>query len=347
MATFRKTPSGTWQAQVRRNGWPTATRTFRLKAEAQEWAAGVEHDMRRGSFVRRDQAEALTVAQALNRYLAEVTPTKKASTQKGQRSQAKRLIAFFGAYSLAATTADLVAQYRDNRLHKDGRAPNTVRVELALLSHLFETAIREWRVGLAANPVRAIRWPSPGSGRDRRLTPREERLLLEACDAYSNPMLGWMVRLAIATGMRAGEIQRITSTDVDLSRRIVRLRDTKNSEARTVPLSYAAATVLGQALDYPLRPGDTELLFYGEPGRDGVRRGFEYKPAWRSIKISLGMPDLRFHDLRHEAVSRFVELGLGDQEVAAISGHRSMQMLRRYTHLRAEDLVNRLDSLEP
>lgn len=206
-------------------------------------------------------------------------------------------------------------------------------------------AIREWRVGLTVNPVRAIRWPAPEAGRDRRLSGDEEQRLLEACDAYSNPMLGWMVRLALNTGMRAGEIQRLRRHDVDLNRRTVTLRDTKNRETRAAPLVPAALSTMQQALSNPIRPIDTDLVFFGEPGRDGKRRGFEYKPVWRQIKTKLGMPELRFHDLRHEAVSRFVELGLSDQEVAAISGHRSMQMLRRYTHLRAEDLVKRLDLL--
>jgi len=69
------------------------------------------------------------------------------------------------------------------------------------------------------------------------------------------------------------------------------------------------------------------------------------EPRWLGIKAELGVSDLRFHDLRHEAVSRLVEGGLSDQEVAGISGHKSMQMLKRYTHLRAEDLVGRLNSL--
>ncbi|MDH3639273.1 MAG: tyrosine-type recombinase/integrase, partial [Gammaproteobacteria bacterium] len=87
------------------------------------------------------------------------------------------------------------------------------------------------------------------------------------------------------------------------------------------------------------------LVFFGEPGRDGQRRPYEFRPAWHRTLASAGIEGLRFHDLRHEAVSRLVEAGLGDQEVAAISGHKSMQMLRRYTHLRAEDLVRRLDQL--
>ena len=89
----------------------------------------------------------------------------------------------------------------------------------------------------------------------------------------------------------------------------------------------------------------TDLIFFGEPGRDKVRRPYEFRPAWHRTLKQAGIKGLRFHDLRHEAVSRLVEAGLGDQEAATISGHKSMQMLRRYTHLRAEDLVARLDQL--
>ncbi len=113
-----------------------------------------------------------------------------------------------------------------------------------------------------------------------------------------------------------------------------------------MPLTGEAVDALSAALSNPIRPIDTDLLFFGEPGRDGRRRGYEYKPEWRRIKQAVGLTDLRFHDLRHEAVSRFVELGLSDQEVASISGHKFMQMLKRYTHLRAEDLVSRLDHME-
>jgi integrase len=88
-----------------------------------------------------------------------------------------------------------------------------------------------------------------------------------------------------------------------------------------------------------VRPFDIDLIFWGEPGRDGKRRPYEFRPAWHRTLKEAGINGLRFHDLRHEAVSRLVEVGLGDQEVAAISGHKSMQMLKRYTHLRAEDLV--------
>jgi integrase len=217
---------------------------------------------------------------------------------------------------------------------------------------MYTIAIREWRIGVHYNPVSAIRKPASGQGRNRRLQPApdqgkvdEQTRLMKACNAHSNPMLGWIVRLALATGMRAGEIQTLRRAQIDLSRRIVRLTETKNGSVRTVPLSREAVIVLREALDHPVRPLDTDLIFWGEPGRDGKRRPYEFRPAWRRAVKKAGIIGLRFHDLRHEAVSRLVEAGLSDQEVAAISGHKSMQMLKRYTHLRAEDLVEKLDKV--
>ena len=112
-----------------------------------------------------------------------------------------------------------------------------------------------------------------------------------------------------------------------------------------MPLTANATALFGEALRNPIRPIDTDLIFFGEPGKDGKRRPYNFNKVWIDIKRSVGCADFRFHDLRHEAVSRFLEAGLSDQEVSAISGHKSMQMLKRYTHLRAEDLVGRLDGL--
>ncbi len=216
---------------------------------------------------------------------------------------------------------------------------------MALLGHLYTIAIKEWRSGLIYNPVSSIRRPSAGEGRNRRLTWSEMRRMLRECDAHSNPMLGWIVRIALYTAMRHGEIVSLDVDQVDLRRRVVRLSETKNGSARTVPLTRRAAWAFRQAVNHPVRPNDENLIFYGEPGKDKVRRPYRTNKVWSEALKRAGINDLRFHDLRHEAVSRLVEKGLSDQEVAAISGHKSMQMLRRYTHLRAEDLVAKLDGI--
>jgi len=310
--------------------------------------------MVRGVYIQRASAEHMTVEAALRRYLREVTPTKRESTQAGEHKKAKALIQHLGRYSLAALNAELIAQFRDMRLAGDvdekgktiPRSNNTVRLELALLSHLFTVAIKEWGIGLPVNPVSNIRRPAPGAGRNRRLTKDEQKRLWSAVNAYSNPMFRWIVKIALETGMRLSEITTLRISQVDLDRRIVRLEHTKNSTPRTVPLTIQASQAFTEALDHPIRPPETDLIFFGEPGKDGKRRPYLFDKAWTDAKATAGLTDFRFHDLRHEAVSRFVEAGLSDQEVSAISGHKSMQMLKRYTHLRAEDLVAKLDRLK-
>ena len=347
MATITKTPSGTWKAVIRKVGWPTASKTFRTQRDAMDWGRRTEDEMVRGVFIQRAPSERLTFNDAIDRYLKEVSVTKSDFTQRGEASKAKSLKAKLGKYSLAAITSDLVAEYRDGRL-AEGKKPNTVRLELALLGHLFTVAIQEWRLGLTYNPVANIRKPSPGEGRDRRLPAEEEAKLLVAVDRHSNPMLGWIVRAALATGMRSSELVTLKCTQVDLKKRVIRLANTKNGSARTVPLTKEATRVFEEALANPVRPIDCDLVFFGEPGKDKkTRRPYAFNKIFGQIKSDLGLVDLHFHDLRHEAVSRLVEAGLSDQKVSAISGHKSMQMLKRYTHLRAEDMVEELDAAFP
>ena len=347
MATITKTPSGTWKVIIRKVGWPTASKTFRLKRTAEDWARDTEDEMVKGVFIQRAPSQRLTLEVALDRYLKDVSVTKSIFTQRGETSKSKQLKAELGKYSLAAITPDLVAGYRDKRLEA-GRKPNTVRLELALLGHLFTVAMQEWGIGLAYNPVANIRKPSPGEGRDRRLASTEETKLMEAVSNHSNPMLGWIVRAALATGMRSNEIVTLRRAQVDLNRRVIRLTKTKNGSERTVPMTLEAKAIFEEALANPIRPIDCDLIFFGEPGKDKkTRKPYAFNKAFGIIKKDLDLTDLHFHDLRHEAVSRLVEAGLSDQKVSAISGHKSMQMLKRYTHLRAEDLVSELDAAFP
>lgn len=343
MANIRKLPSGNWNAQIRVKGWPDVSKTFRIKRDAEQWARTTEDEITRGIHVNRSSAEKLTIEKALARYKKEVSSTKKPSTQKRELVIAEQLNGSLGKYTMTSLNSEIIAAYRDRRIDS-GKSANTVRLELALLSHLFTTAIKEWRIGIPVNPVLNVRKPSPGVGRNRRLSTEEEDRLIRACNAHPNPFLGWIVKLALYTAMRKGEITSLTLDQINMEKRTIFLKDTKNNDVRTVPLMQDAFDVIKAALDYPLRQNDTELLFYGEPGKEGTRNSYIINKVWRNAIVKAELEDFRFHDLRHEATSRFVEAGLSDQQVSAITGHKSMQMLKRYTHLRNEDLVGLLDS---
>jgi integrase len=233
--------------------------------------------------------------------------------------------------TLAKLTSADVATYRDERL-KDV-APATVVRELNTLSHAIETALREWGLWLPRNPVKMVRRPSVPQGRKRRLEDGEEERLLAACDRGRTPLLKQLVVLAIETGMRRGEMLGLRWEHVHLAKRIVHLPLTKNGESRDVPLSRRATDTL-IALSKHKRP-NIDLVF--PMSGNSVRLAFE------RLRARAKMPDFHFHDLRHEAITRLFERGLNIAEVSAISGHKELRMLQRYTHLRAVDLVARLD----
>jgi integrase len=222
--------------------------------------------------------------------------------------------------------ADLV-QWREERLKQVG--PKTVRNELLLLRHVFEMATKEFGIEGLGNPVARISLPSPGKARDRRLEMGEGERLMAVAEEDENIWIASLIGLAVETGARRGELANLTWDDVNLNRRTAVLRDTKNGDDRVIPLGSKAIRILEglpRNIDgrvFPLEP-------------DSITQAFT------RVRAAAGLPDLHFHDLRHEAISRFFELGLNPMEVASISGHKTMQMLRRYTHLRAEDLARKL-----
>lgn len=168
MATIYQTEAGTWRADIRRKGWPKMSKTFRLKSDVEKWATATEDQILRGIYLPISEAEKITIADALKRYLKEVSIHKAENTQKGNAVQAKQLSFVLGRYSLATLTSTIIASYRDKRLAA-GMSNNTVRLELALLGHLYTTAIQEWGLGLTINPVANVKKPSAGNGRNHSL----------------------------------------------------------------------------------------------------------------------------------------------------------------------------------
>lgn len=330
MASVRK-HGDKWQARIQRQGQPSISKSFNNKADAAKWARNTESQIDLGTLAPKQAMPRM--ARVLERYLDEVTPLKKGAAQEKYRvaqvKKAKLADAFIDKVDGAA-----IATYRDERLRVV--APNTVRLELALISVVFEQCRREWGYPVA-NPVREIRMPKPGQPRKRRLEPGEEEVLLSACAESGSKYLAPLVILAIETGMRLGELASITWRNVDLQKRTVYLADTKNGSARSVPLSTRAVRVLEEmplsitGRVFAPKVGSMKIAFRNalHKARDGSACG--------SFLVSL-----RFHDLRHEAVSRLLEMGLNPLEVGMVSGHKTLAMLQRYANLRVASISAKL-----
>jgi integrase len=329
MATIRKL-RGRWQAQVRRRGVPPRAKSFDKRSDAERWARDLEAEADRSGWVADTRAaEKTTLGELLARYANEVTPTKRGAVS--ERSRINSIVRCPIAHrTLQKLTSADVATYRDERLRTV--APATIVRELNTISHAIDLATREWGLWLPRNPVKMVRRPPVPRGRTRRLKDGEEQALLSACDHGRTPLLKPLIIVAIETGMRRGELLDLRWEHVDLSKRVAHLPLTKNGETRDVPLSKRASETLRE-LRHDSRDSARVFPMTG----NSVRLAFEH------LRVRAGMPDLHFHDLRHEAVSRLFERGLNLVEVAAISGHKELKMLQRYTHLRAVDLVRRLD----
>jgi integrase len=326
MATIEHRPGGCWRAKVRKRGYPQQSKTFNTKAHAHRWAIMVESEMERGAFKSLSEANATTLGELFERYLGQVTPLKK-----GAEPERVRLLAMLRdpicRFSLAALRPADIAKYRDKRAVMV--SAGTILKELSLISHAIDIGILDWGIHLPSNPGRYVRRPAMPRPRDRRLTHKElEPLRSSLTTGSRNPWVLPVFEFAIETAMRRSEILGLKACEVSLERRTAHLEDTKNGGARTVPLSTTAVETVKQL------PRDEEYVF--PITASGLKQGFE-----RAVKRA-GITDFRFHDLRHEATSRLFEKGLNIMEVSAITGHKDLGMLKRYTHLRAEDLARKL-----
>ncbi len=305
-------------------------KSFDTKQEAEKWARDLEAQVDRfGAAPDTKVLESTTLGELLLRYQREVSPTKRGSAQEIQRIDVLRRHELAYRTMIGLSQQD-IASFRDERLRSV--APSTAVRELAILSHVIEVAIRDWGLPLSRNVVKLVRRPIIRNERSRRLTGDEEQRLLDGCDAGQIPFLKTLVILAIETGMRRGEILGLKWSDISHNRRVLTLLLTKNGSGREVPLSQRAFNALTTWRD-AANPNE-QRVFPMAPGT--------LEQAWRRLLARSNVKALRFHDLRHEGVSRLFERGLNMIEVSCISGHKELRMLKRYTHLSADDLVGRL-----
>jgi len=324
MATIRKR-GGSWQAQVRRQGHAAISRSFHRKPDAAAWARLIEADLERSDLPVDRKRLRTPLSSLLIRYRDEITPKKRGALQERYRI-AQLLAHRIATLPLEKLTAAVIASYRDERLESVKGV--TLRRELAFLRHIIEIARKEWDYPIA-NPVATIKLPALPVPRTRRLGSSELQAILEDVERSGRSLLRSVILFALETGLRRSELIKVEWPHLDVEHRTLLVPRTKNGHPRTIPLSSRALTILAE-----IKIRDVQRVF--PISANAVRL------AWERLKRRAGINDLHFHDLRHEAISRFFEKGLSVPEVALISGHRDVRMLFRYTHLKAEDAAAKL-----
>jgi integrase len=258
MATFirntDKSGNPTWQVKVRRKGFPSRTKTFPTKAQAQEWARRIEGDMDTAKHPTNNHAERIALADILIRYRDEVAPTHRGAKHEIQRI-GQLLREPMSKCALADLTPGIVAHWRDDRLRTV--APGSVLREMCILRGAIKRARNEWGIDLRECPLTRVSKPKDRPHRERRLSAAEEHLLYEGCKKARNPYLRPAIAFALETAMRQGEIVALEWRNVDIARRTARLPMTKNGRSRVVPLSTRAIAILRTL------PDDTERVFQG------------------------------------------------------------------------------------
>jgi len=226
---------------IRQRGYRQQTRTFDSKSEAQLWAQDIEHEMSRGAFIDRSQSDSTTLQDLLDQYEKEVTPGKRGSTNEVSR------IGVLKGQPLAqmripAITGKVMSKHKEERLKQV--SPATFNRELNVLSHVVTIAQKEWHMHLPwGNPVALVRRPRADDKRERRLLLGEESLLLAAADIDQGEPVGEIVRFALETALRRGEITDMRWEHVDKKARVLLVPETKTGTPRRVPLSSRALTV--------------------------------------------------------------------------------------------------------
>lgn len=337
MATIRKR-GDKYHVQFRRQGFSPITRSFIKLTDAREWARQIETQADRQELApSRKELKETTLGELVTRYRDTITPRKK-----GAATETVMLNAFMRhaicRKPLANLTPSDFAAYRDERL--SSVKPASVRRQLMTVQAILTKAMTDWDMPLKRNPLAGIKLTVGESKRQRRLSLDEVSRVGAAVRPDTNPYTILVVGFALETAMRRGEILALTWDDIDFERSYALIREAKNGTGRLIPLTQTAIRILTQAK--ALQSDATGPVF--------PIAVVTLHASWRGLLSRAKIADFRFHDLRHEAISRLFELGLTAPEVASISGHKTVSQLFRYAHasqasVRAKLLGN--DAPEP
>jgi integrase len=360
--------SGKFFVRVRRDGFPTLGKTFIKKTDALSWARRTESDMESGRWINPAEAAAEAAVQAA----AEAAAAVQAVTMREALAQYRigHGATLKGADTYAywfdelarwemagkpvdAVTAFDVARWRDEQASR--LTPSTVVRKLGLLAGFFTWCVKDQGL-VKTNPVHAVRKPRANDARDRTLDAEEQDWLMQAARSSRADWLPDCITVLLRTAMRRGELHGLTISDVDFENSTAHLSDTKNGEARDVPVDTVALAALGRlAVQAGLR-GEETLLPVGDPAAISLafrRTVARAQTAYKASCLARGvipepafLEGFRLHDMRHCAVTAWAATGaLSLPELMQVSGHKTPRMLTRYINLKASTLAAKMATL--
>ncbi len=320
----------TYQAIVRIRGASPQAKTFRRKTDAKRWARSIEAAIAEGRFTT-SEANRRTVAELLDRFVAEKIPLRAPESQTKLTHRLEWWKKKLGANTTLAEVAPArLVEIRDglSRGESPSRrpvAPATVNRHLALVARAFSVAVKEW-FWLEDNPFRRVPRLKEPRGRVRFLDDEERVRLLKTCQQSGEPRLYPLVLLALSTGARQGSLMKLRWPDIDFERGSVVFHETKNGDRISVPITGPAFDMMRELSR--VRRLDTDLVFTNQ-----WRRARFPREAWERTVAAAGISDFTFHDLRHTAASYLAMSGATLTEIADVLGHKTLVMVKRYSHL--------------
>lgn len=340
MATIQKNEGKrgtTYRTIIRRKGYPALSKTFHTKKDATNWAREHDREAKLSQACSTSRGRRKTVSDAIEQYIEDYTgrdPTKITRLAWWKEEIGDTKLAELNP-SLIADCLDKLA--RGKAQHRKGkeivnlnrrRSGPTVNRYHGAISIVLEKARSEWH-WISENPAKKVTRKKENKGRVRYLTDDERTALLEACHESTWDSLYLLVILALSTGARQGELLNLSHSDLDLERGEATLEDTKNNDRRVLPLLPA---VVDEIKRLPRRL-DTDLLF---PSTKDPSKPFAFRVAWEKAVDAAEINDFRFHDLRHSCASYLAMDGATLLEIADVLGHKTLAMVKRYSHLSAD-----------
>lgn len=328
---------GKWRALVRRRGFAEQSKSFASRADAEAWARGVEHSVDKG--IRPEGGKGATVDALVRSYrTARTDAGRPIPTTANEHYQLSRLEQHFAGVRLAGLTTQTLVAFVQRR-RKAGVTGYTALLDVTKLGTVLRYACSleglqyHEQVKAAMPTLRHLKLVGPGRERNRRPSAEEWSRLMAFFESMPThiPMRD-VAQFAATTGMRLGEVCRISWADYNAKVRTIWIRDRKDPREKDgndqrIPLLFGSHEIINR------QPRDDERIFPYVPGTVSDR--------WTDACAALQINDLTFHDLRHEAISRMFEAGMDIPSVAAVSGHKDWKHLKRYTQITPESIATR------